>query len=107
MNLWPIAIAIMVAAFLLCATFFILGRAWIRSQQPDPDDEPERAPMPRADDEEDDAEEERAAAFIAAVRTGNHDAIMLDLWREERRAEGLSDEEIDQILANRPTILVT
>lgn len=108
-DLWPIAVAIIIAAALFCATMYALGRAYIRSQQADLDDEAPHPPRDVAADDEDgeDEDDKDVIAFINSVRSGGPDAMMLAAWREEKRAEGLTDEEIDEILAKRPPILVT
>lgn len=70
-----------------------------------------RAPVPPArpgaaeDGEEEPTDEEKAAMIRFAIDAARDEGrLAKDEWREEKRAEGMSDEEIEEFLANRPLL---
>src|SRR5690606_41783735 len=95
-DLWPIAVAIIIAAAIFCATMYALGRAYIRSQQADLDDEAPHPPRDVAADDEDgeDEDDKDVPAFTNSARTGGPDATMLAAWRAAKRAEAPTDAEL-------------
>lgn len=98
-----LAILLGILAFVIAGVWAF--RQWLEfmREQDDPDPQPARG-GPDEDDDEDEIDDD---VVVDVVRTGSADyaRMQVDQWRAEKRAEGLSEREIDEILAQREPIL--
>lgn len=116
--LW-IALAILLGFLGMIAVVAVLGARWLEIQRIDVlgEDAARPRPRPRPYDDDDDDEggdddgipPEMEADLVDFISNGP-DALtrmQIDEWREEKKREGLSDREIDDLLRNRePLVLI-
>jgi len=108
-----IAAAILLVGFAFVGVVFYLGREWIRAYREDVRGVEERADEAESKEKErayslDDLDPEEQKEIVDFVRYGV-DAMaeaQIEEWKDELRAQGLEDEEIEARLRNREPIVV-
>ncbi len=112
------ALAVVLGFGMIAAVLYVLGSRWLEILAMDVGGGESASSRPRSrapaaadsDDEDEepdfDLEEEDEEAMIDAVRRMNEmDALMLQAWVEEQRAEGREEEDIQAMLDGREPVV--
>lgn len=100
------AIAVLAAAIILgCVAIYITREVLKYKREQDKDDEP--APQEAKKEENDEEDEFTPERFLEMLRSGptDHDRRDFERWKHERADDGLSPDEIDELLAQRDPIV--
>lgn len=112
-----IGLAIFLGFASLGAAVLVVGMRWVDVQRADVlGEDPRQKHGPRhkkerrePDDDEDDLPDDAVDADVVDFVTSGPDALarmQMEEWREERRREGMSEREIDDVLKQREPLVI-